>query len=294
VKVVVVGAGSWGTTFGALLQERGHDVIVAGRRPPNVLIADAPVAEADLVCVAVPSRAFREVVEALPGSAPRLILTKGLDPTSGERLSQVVPDAPVAVLSGPNHAEEIAEGLPAAAVLASEDEELADELQHAIISPRFRVYVNTDLVGVELCAAAKNVIALAAGAVDGLGLGDNAKAALIARGLSEMTRLGEACGARSETVSGLAGMGDLVVTCWSRHSRNRRAGELIAQGTTPEEAVESIGMVVEGLTTAPVLRDLATRLGIELPITEGVCAVLGGASLQDLISGLMGRKPTDE
>jgi glycerol-3-phosphate dehydrogenase (NAD(P)+) len=294
VKVVVVGAGSWGTTFGALLEERGHDVLVAGRRAPHVLVADAPVAEADLVCIAVPSRAFREVAETLPGSAPRLILTKGLDPTSGERLSQVVPGAPVAVLSGPNHAEEIAEGLPAAAVLASEDEELADELQHAIISPRFRVYVNTDLVGVELCAAAKNVIALAAGAVDGLGLGDNAKAALIARGLSEMTRLGEACGARSETFSGLAGMGDLVVTCWSRHSRNRRAGELIAQGTTPEDAVESIGMVVEGLTTAPVLRDLATRLGIELPITEGVCAVLGGASLQDLISGLMGRKPTDE
>jgi glycerol-3-phosphate dehydrogenase (NAD(P)+) len=294
MKVVVVGAGSWGTTFGALLEEGGHDVIVAGRRPPHELIADAPVAEADLVCIAVPSRAFREVVETLPGSAPRLILTKGLDPTSGERLSQVVMNAPVAVLSGPNHAEEIAQGLPAAAVLASEDQELADELQHAIISPRFRVYVNTDLVGVELCAAAKNVIALAAGAVDGLGLGDNAKAALIARGLSEMTRLGEACGARSETFSGLAGMGDLVVTCWSRHSRNRRAGELIAQGASPEEAVESIGMVVEGLTTAPVLRDLATRLGIELPITEGVCAVLGGASLQDLISGLMGRRPTDE
>jgi glycerol-3-phosphate dehydrogenase (NAD(P)+) len=294
MKVVVVGAGSWGTTFGALLEEGGHDVVVAGRRPPRVLIADAPVAEADLVCIAVPSRAFREVVETLPGAAPRLILTKGLDPTSGERLSQVLRGAPVAVLSGPNHAEEIAQGLPAAAVLASEDEELADQLQHAIISPRFRVYVNTDLVGVELCAAAKNVIALAAGAVDGLGLGDNAKAALIARGLSEMTRLGEARGARSETFSGLAGMGDLVVTCWSRHSRNRRAGELIAQGASPEEAVESIGMVVEGLTTAPVLRDLAKRLDIELPITEGVCAVLGGASLQDLISGLMGRKPTDE
>jgi glycerol-3-phosphate dehydrogenase (NAD(P)+) len=294
MKVVVVGAGSWGTTFGALLEEGGHDVVVAGRRPPSVLIADAPIAEADLVCIAVPSRAFREVVETLPGGAPRLILTKGLDPTSGERLSQVLRGAPVAVLSGPNHAEEIAQGLPAAAVLASEDEELADQLQHAIISPRFRVYVNTDLVGVELCAAAKNVIALAAGAVDGLGLGDNAKAALIARGLSEMTRLGEARGARSETFSGLAGMGDLVVTCWSRHSRNRRAGELIAQGASPEEAVESIGMVVEGLTTAPVLRDLAKRLDIELPITEGVCAVLGGASLQDLISGLMGRKPTDE
>jgi glycerol-3-phosphate dehydrogenase (NAD(P)+) len=154
--------------------------------------------------------------------------------------------------------------------------------------------VNTDLVGVELCAAAKNVIALAAGAVDGLGLGDNAKAALIARGLSEMTRLGEACGARAETFAGLAGMGDLVVTCWSRHSRNRRAGELIARGMSPEEAKAEIGMVIEGLTTAPVLRDLAHRLGIELPITEGVCAVLGGASLGDLISGLMGRRPTDE
>jgi glycerol-3-phosphate dehydrogenase (NAD(P)+) len=294
VKVVVVGAGSWGTTFGRLLAEGGHDVVVAGRRPPYVPIADAPVAPADLVCVAVPSRAFREVVEALPGTAPRLILTKGLDPTTGDRLSRAISGAPVAVLSGPNHAEEIAQGLPAAAVLASEDEKLAVELQHEIISPRLRVYVNTDLVGVELCAAAKNVIALAAGAVDGLGIGDNGKAALITRGLAEMARLGEACGARSETFAGLAGMGDLVVTCWSRHSRNRRAGELIARGTPPEEAVAEIGEVVEGLTTAPILRDLARRLDIELPITEGVCSVLGGASLENLVSGLMGRKPTDE
>jgi glycerol-3-phosphate dehydrogenase (NAD(P)+) len=294
VRAVVVGAGSWGTTFAALLAARDHDVVVAGRRAPFVPIAEAPVAEADLVCVAVPSRAFREVVENLPGDAPRLILTKGLDPTSGERLSQVVQGVPVAVLSGPNHAEEIRAGLPAAAVLASEDEELATRIQHEIISPRFRVYVNTDVVGVELCAAAKNVMALAAGAVDGLELGDNAKAALISRGLAEMTRLGEAYGARQETFAGLAGMGDLVVTCWSRHSRNRRAGELIARGVPPEEAVARIGEVVEGLTTAPVLRDLAHRLGIELPITEGVCAVLSGASLEDLVSGLMGRTPRDE
>ena len=294
MKTVVVGAGSWGTTFAALLEERGHEVVVAGRRTPAVPIAEAPVAEADLVCIAVPSRAFRDVVESLPGEAPRLILTKGLDPASGERLSQVVEGAPVAVLSGPNHAEEIRAGLPAAAVLASEDEELATRIQHEIISPRFRVYVNTDVVGVELCAAAKNVMALAAGAVDGLELGDNAKAALISRGLSEMTRLGEAYGARQETFAGLAGMGDLVVTCWSRHSRNRRAGELIARGVPPQEAVGEIGQVVEGLTTAPVLRDLAHRLGIELPITEGVCAVLRGASLEDLVSGLMGRTPRDE
>jgi glycerol-3-phosphate dehydrogenase (NAD(P)+) len=294
LKAVVVGAGSWGTTFAALLEERGHDVVVAGRRPPFVPVVDAPVSAADLVCIAVPSRAFREVVGTLPGNAPRLILTKGLDPASGQRLSRVVEGAPVAVLSGPNHAEEIAQGLPAAAVLASENEELATRIQHEIISPRFRVYVNTDLVGVELCAAAKNVMALAAGAVDGLGLGDNAKAALISRGLAEMTRLGEACGARQETFAGLAGMGDLIVTCWSRHSRNRRAGELIAAGASPEEAAAQIGMVVEGLTTAPVLRDLAHRLGIELPITEGVCTVLDGASLQDLVSGLMGRTPRDE
>jgi glycerol-3-phosphate dehydrogenase (NAD(P)+) len=294
LKAVVVGAGSWGTTFAALLEERGHDVVVAGRRPPFVPVVDAPVSAADLVCIAVPSRAFREVVGTLPGNAPRLILTKGLDPASGQRLSRVVEGAPVAVLSGPNHAEEIAQGLPAAAVLASEDEELSTRIQHEIISPRFRVYVNTDLVGVELCAAAKNVMALAAGAVDGLGLGDNAKAALISRGLAEMTRLGEACGARQETFAGLAGMGDLIVTCWSRHSRNRRAGELIAAGASPEEAAAQIGMVVEGLTTAPVLRDLAHRLGIELPITEGVCTVLDGASLQDLVSGLMGRTPRDE
>ena len=154
--------------------------------------------------------------------------------------------------------------------------------------------MNDDLVGVELCAAAKNVIALAAGGADGLGLGDNAKAALVARGLAEMGRLADAAGARPETFAGLAGMGDLIVTCWSRSGRNRRAGELIAQGATPEEAGRAIGMVVEGLTTAPVLRDLAHRLGIEMPITEGVCAVLGGVALIELVGQLMEREPTAE
>jgi glycerol-3-phosphate dehydrogenase (NAD(P)+) len=318
MKIVVVGCGSWGTVFAALLAERGHDVTLAcrdaeqagalartGRNPrylrevdltavSAVTVSDARAAEADIICLAVPSRSFREVAESLPGEAPVLILTKGLDPISGDRLSRVVRRRGVAVLSGPNHAEEIAQGLPAASVVACEDEQLATTLQHAIISPRFRIYVNTDLVGVELCAAAKNVIALAAGAVDGLGMGDNGKAALIARGLAEMSRLGEASGARTETFAGLAGMGDLVVTCWSRHSRNRRAGELIAQGATPDEAQARIGMAVEGLTTAPVLRKLSNRLGVELPITTAVCDVLAGASLRDLVSSLMGRRPTDE
>jgi glycerol-3-phosphate dehydrogenase (NAD(P)+) len=317
VRVVVVGAGAWGTAFASLLAGRGHDVTLACRDPEqalairatgrnprylpdteldgveSALVEDAPVADADLAVVAVPSRAFRPVVDALPGTTPLLSLTKGLDPESGERLSTLVRGRPFAVLSGPNFAEEVAEGLPAAAVVASLDRELAASLQDAISSPILRVYVNADLVGVELCAAAKNVMALAAGAVDGLGAGDNGKAALITRGLVEMARLGEAYGARPETFAGLAGMGDLMVTCWSRHGRNRRAGELIARGASPEEALAEVG-TVEGITTAPSLRDLAHRAGVEVPVTDGVCRVLGGESLAELAASLMGRQPTAE
>ncbi len=209
-------------------------------------------------------------------------------------MSTLVRGRAVAVLSGHTFAAEIAAGLPCASVVASEDEDLAVRLQHEINSALFRVYVNTDLTGVEFCGAAKNVIALAAGGVDGLGLGDNAKAGVITRGVAEMTRLGSATGARPETFAGLAGMGDLMVTCWSRLGRNRRAGELIARGATPEQAIAEIGQVVEGVTTAPILRKLARRLGIELPITEAVCAVLEGASLQALAASLMGRRPRGE
>jgi glycerol-3-phosphate dehydrogenase (NAD(P)+) len=318
VNVYVVGGGSWGTAFSALLRDGGHDVTLVcrdpqqartitatGRNPRYLQTVDlrgihamplegAPLKEAELIVLAVPSRAFADVAAALPGRSPVLGLTKGLDPGTGERLSTRVAGRPVAVLSGPNMAEEIAEGLPSAAVVASEDASLAEELQHAINSTVFRVYVNEDLVGVELCAAAKNVIALAAGAVDGLGLGDNAKASLITRGLVEMARLGEACGAQPETFAGLAGMGDLIVTCFSGFGRNRRAGELIALGNAPEDALREIGQVVEGVTTAPVLRDLSRRLGVELPITEGVCQVLGGQEIQELLASLMGRQPTQE
>jgi glycerol-3-phosphate dehydrogenase (NAD(P)+) len=317
VRFLVAGAGSWGTAFTHVLRERGHEVVLAchtaaqaaainetGRNPRSlttvdlggveaVPLDDAP-ADVDIVVVAVPSKAFAGVVAKLPGTAPVLSLTKGLDPATGERLSTRVVDRAVAVLSGPNMAEEIAVGLPTAAVIASDDGYLAGQLQHAINSSVFRAYVNQDLVGVELCAAAKNVIALAAGGVDGLALGDNSKASLITRGLAEMARLGEAAGARPETFSGLAGMGDLIVTCWSRHGRNRHAGELIAQGRSPEEAAAEIGQTVEGLTTAPVLHQLSQRLDVELPITEGVCAVLSGQSLAGLVSRLMGRQPTEE
>jgi glycerol-3-phosphate dehydrogenase (NAD(P)+) len=191
-------------------------------------------------------------------------------------------------------ADEVAARLPGAAVIAAEDEALALRLQDAVNSGTFRVYSSSDVVGVELCGAAKNVIALSAGAVDGLGLGDNAKSALITRGLVEMARLGEACGAESETFSGLAGMGDLIATCFHPLGRNRRAGELIARGATPDEARAQIGQVVEGLTTAPVLRDLSRRIGVELPITEGVCSVLDGMPLHELAGALMGRRPTEE
>jgi glycerol-3-phosphate dehydrogenase (NAD(P)+) len=318
VRAVVVGCGSWGTAFARVLADRGHEVSVGcrdpeqaaairetGRNPRYMIqadlrgigasaIEDAPIADADLVVLAVPSSSFAAVAAALPGKAPVLSLTKGLDPATGERLSTLVRGRPVAVLSGPNMADEVLAGLPGASVIASEDEALALELQEAVNSGLFRVYVNDDLTGVELCAAAKNVIALAAGGVDGLGLGDNAKAAMVTRGLAEMARLGEACGAHAETFSGLAGMGDLIVTCWHPTGRNRRAGELIARGASPQEAVEQIGQTVEGLTTAPVLRDLSRRLGIELPITEGVCSVLDGMPLHELAEGLMGRRPTAE
>jgi glycerol-3-phosphate dehydrogenase (NAD(P)+) len=317
VRFLVVGAGSWGTAFTRVLLDRGHEVVLAchtqeqadaiaatGRNPrylpevdlrpaEAVAIADAP-GDTDVVVVAVPSRSFAEVAAALPGEAPVLSLTKGLDPATGERLSTRVCGRAVAVLSGPNMAGEIAVGLPTAAVIASEDGFLAGQLQHAINSHVFRAYVNPDVVGVELCAAAKNVIGLAAGAVDGLDLGDNAKAALITRGLVEMARLGDAFGARTETFAGLAGMGDLIVTCWSRHGRNRLAGELISQGMAADDAVAQIGQTVEGITTAPVLHELSQRVGVELPITEGVCAVLSGQDIGDLLARLMGRQPTEE
>jgi glycerol-3-phosphate dehydrogenase (NAD(P)+) len=317
MRFLVAGAGSWGTAFTRVLLERGHEVVLGchtreqadaitatGRNPrylPQVDLRDVEAlplddapADVDAAVVAVPSRAFADVVERLPGDAPVLSLTKGLDPATNERLSTRVRGRSVAVLSGPNIAEEIAVGLPTAAVIASEDGYLAGQLQHAFNSTIFRTYVNSDLVGVELCAAAKNVIALAAGGVDGLELGDNAKASLITRGLAEMARLGEAAGARPETFAGLAGMGDLIVTCWSPRGRNRRAGELIAAGRSPDEAAAEIGQTVEGLTTAPVLHELSARLQVELPITDGVCAVLSGQSLSSLVSRLMGREPTEE
>ena len=326
--MVVIGAGAWGCTFARVaalagarvslachtteqamvLRETRHDRIHLGdvALPDDVgvtHVADPSALEgAGVVVIALPSRVVAAEAAALgarmPAGAGVLSLTKGLEPGTGRVLSDVwadaAPEAPFAVLSGPNHAEEIAQGQPAAAVVSG-DAALAARVQESVSGPAFRVYVNDDLVGVELCGAAKNVIALAAGMSDGLGFGDNAKAALITRGLAEMTRLGRAAGATDATFRGLAGMGDLIATCTSRHSRNRRAGELIARGMPADAVEQEIGQVVEGLATVRALLTRAEAAGVELPISEQVAAaVFDGRSPAECLRNLMGRAPASE
>jgi glycerol-3-phosphate dehydrogenase (NAD(P)+) len=277
------------------------------RLPDNVRLTHLGDSDALLGCalvaLAIPSKARGPISEwlapRLDAGAGVLSLTKGLDPNTGQRLGQawmelLGPDHPLCVLTGPNHAEEVAAGQPTAAVVAG-DPGLGERVQTLLNSSRFRVYWNDDLVGVELAAAAKNVVAVAAGMSDGLGLGDNAKASLITRGLAEMTRLGEACGGRAATFRGLAGMGDLVATCTSRHSRNRRAGELIAQGTPAAEVEERLGQVVEGLVTVRNLLGLAADHGVELPIsTEVARAAFEGRPVDECVASLMMRVPAAE
>ncbi len=258
-----------------------------------------------LVVLAVPSRAYATTVESLRSRLPRgigiLSLTKGLEPGTLRRLSVVLEETleevspRVAVLSGPNHAEEVSLDMPTATVIASRDVQFARELQELVSDERFRAYVNTDLVGVEIAASVKNVIALATGAADGLGFGDNTRAALMTRGLAEMARLGCAVGADQATFSGLAGMGDLVATCTSRHSRNRLAGELLAKGHSPGEIELQMGMVAEGLTAAPAVWELATERGCDMPITENVVALIyDGKDVRQAVQDLMSRQPKPE
>jgi glycerol-3-phosphate dehydrogenase (NAD(P)+) len=306
MKIAVIGSGTWGTAFARLMANDGNEVLLVCRgaeqadainayhRNPRYLFdialpeglsaadtASADLSDAGVVAIAVPSQAFSAVIdgigERMGPDAVLLSMTKGLDPSSGKRLSELavaqLGDRRVAVLSGPNHAEEVAHDFPMASVVAAADIELARELQAAISSRLVRVYASRDVVGVELCGASKNVIGLTAGISDGLGFGDNAKAAIITRGMAEMYRLGTAFGADARTYAGMAGMGDLVATCTSRHSRNRRAGELLAQGVPAGWIESEIGQVAEGLTTAPVLRQIARARGLELPITNAVCEI---------------------
>ena len=328
MRAAVVGGGSWGTAFARHLALAGHETTLVCRdadqaaeiaerhRNPRYLydillplsLKAEPLDGAgfdgfDLVALAVPSRGFAATVAAIAGRLPPdaalLSLTKGLDPATRRRMSELLSDVGgsgrVAVLSGPNHSEEVARDYPTASVVASDPIELARGLQVALSTSRLRVYASGDVVGVELCAAAKNVMGLAAGVCDGLGFGDNAKAAMITRGMAEMSRLGAAFGALPRTFAGMAGMGDLVATCTSQHSRNRRAGELLARGVPAEWIEREIGPVAEGLTTAPVLRDIARERGLELPITEAVCEVAAGSATPlDAVAQLMAREPTEE
>ena len=310
--VAVLGAGSWGTALAVSLARNGHETLLWGRdeamlaaiarrgsnekylpgqRLPHRLavepVLSRAVDAAGACLIAVPSHAFREMVAALAtmpaGRQGLLWATKGLDPSSGRLLHEVAaelmpPGVPLGVLSGPTFAGEVARRLPTAVTLAATDAGFAREWAARLASSRLRVYTSDDLAGVQIAGAVKNVLAIAAGIADGLGFGANTRAALIARGLSEMVRLGEAAGGRAATFMGLAGLGDLVLTCTDDQSRNRRFGLALAHGASPAEAGAGIGQVVEGIETSAQVMGLARRYGVEMPICEQVRAVVTGAS----------------
>jgi len=329
VRVAVVGAGSWGTAVSWLLGGKGHEVGLWAREPeiaegiaerrrnplylkdvvlPERVSATTDIEEALRGCEAVvmvtPSAGVRSTAETmrphLPSTTPVVVLSKGVEAETLMLMTEVLEDVlgdrrRLAGLSGPNHAEEVGKGVPSATVVAAYDETVGRLFQDAFMTRTFRVYTNPDVVGVELCGASKNVIAVAAGMSDGLGYGDNTKATLMTRGLAEMSRLGRARGANPLTYMGLAGMGDLIATCTSRHSRNRALGELVAQGGTVEEFTDRTHMVAEGALSCISVGELGKRSGVELPITQQVRSVLyEGLSPSEGGKTLMGREARDE
>ena len=321
MKVAVVGSGAWGTALAIRLQKNGHDVtmwtfekdlipeMVATRRNPrlpNAILPDEMEISGDYRCVsgsklvvmASPSFPIRSVCR---GIAPYLdkdaivvSVTKGIEDKTLLRMSQVVEQEThhrVVVLTGPSHAEEVALDIPTGCLAACEDKELAEFVQDAFMSDTFRIYTSPDPVGAELGAALKNVIALCAGVTDGLGCGDNTKAMLMTRGLTEMARLGVSLGAQKDTFAGLAGVGDLIVTCTSMHSRNRRAGILIGQGKSVDEAMKEVGAVVEGYYAAKSAWELCQKQGVEMPILGAAYQVLYcGMSAKDAVTQLLMRR----
>lgn len=327
-NVGVIGAGSWGTALGILLCENGlpvtmwgHDAEaikrVAAERENKAYLPGIPLPsglrftseleelkEADLLLLVTPSKAVREVSArlstiGLSESAVILSCTKGVERGSGMRMSEIVaeclPRNPIAVLSGPSHAEEVARKMPTAVVIGCHDLKLADQLQLAFCSAFFRAYTNDDIAGIEFGGALKNIFAIAAGISDGLGLGDNSKAALVTRSLAELIRLGTALGGKRETFQGLGGIGDLMVTCFSRHSRNRLVGERLGRGETLPQIVASMQMVAEGVPTTYSAYDCARRLGVETPIIDQVRAILDGEiSAQEMLQNLLSRDPRPE
>lgn len=325
MNIAVVGSGSWGTAIAVLLNNNGHAVTLwsyteeesavirenrENPRLPGIKIPMTINCTSDCECIsnnkvvvlAPPSYAMRSVAHTVAPyiDADSIIvsLTKGIEPDTGLRMSQIAQseiNRPMVALSGPSHAEEVGRGIPTGVVAACADKEIAKFIQKIFSSDSFRVYTGSDVIGVELGAALKNVIAVCAGISDGLGCGDNTKALLITRGLEEIARLGMAMGARRETLSGLAGMGDLIVTCTSMHSRNRRAGILIGEGNTAEKAMDMVGAVVEGYYAAKSAMMLAGKLDIEMPITEAAYRVMyENADPAAIIVDLMRRKQIPE
>ena len=332
-KIVIIGAGAWGTTLAQLFSENQHDVTlwvfekevaqqINGNREnlkylPGIQLSERIEATADInqaatalnnaaaLIFVVPSEHLRKVASHLKGKIKNDIAivsaTKGIEKNSHKRMSQILAEElkysadKICALSGPNLSREIAKGLPAATTIACQTEIIAKSVQALLIQPRFRVYTNQDIVGVELGGALKNIIAIAAGAADGLNLGDNAKSALLVRGIAEIARLGKALGAKAETFFGLSGFGDLVTTCQSNLSRNHRVGAEIAKGKKPKEILASMSEVAEGIPTAAAVKSLAAKQKVEMPITVEVCNVLfDNKDPFQALSDLMGRKAKQE
>lgn len=327
MKVCVLGSGGWGTALSLVLLENGHDVtlwsflqeeyetIKANRENPMLKGVPLPkelkltwdmsaAAGCDMVVLATPSFAIRTTARKLkdivtPGTV-LVSVAKGIEEGTSKRLTEAIEEetqgkCPAVALCGPTHAEEVGRGIPSAIVAASKDQQAAELVQQLFMNGRFRVYTSSDVVGAELGAALKNVIALCAGISDGMGYGDNTRAMLMTRGLTEIARLGVALGGRQATFAGLTGVGDLIVTCTSMHSRNHRAGILIGQGVEPQEAVKQIGAVVEGFYAAKTALELAHKHGVEMPITEAAYAVLyEGMAPAEAMRQLMARDRKQE
>ncbi|HEX8375251.1 MAG TPA: NAD(P)H-dependent glycerol-3-phosphate dehydrogenase [Geminicoccaceae bacterium] len=315
----MVGAGAWGTALAQVAASGGEDVLLWAREPevvdsvngahenalflPGLKLAPSIRAVADpgelapceALLIVSPAQFMRPVLAALPpGDRPLILCSKGIEEASGllmhDVAQQVLPGAPLSVLSGPTFAHEVAGGLPTAITLAADDEAVGERIARRLARPFFRPYLSSDVVGAEVGGAVKNVLAIACGVVEGMGLGLNARAALISRGFAEMSRFGLALGARPETLAGLAGLGDLVLTCSSPNSRNFSLGKGVGEGRSAAELLADRRTVAEGAFTAPVLRRVADGIGVEMPIVAAVCGLLDGSlSARDAVGGLLAR-----
>ena len=323
MKIGVIGGGAWGTALAQVAAGGGEPVVLWAREAEvvasintrhvnDLFLSSVPLSESiiatddldalrdcDAVLVVAPAQHVRGVLGGQDfGRVPLVLCAKGIEAGSrllvGEVARAVQPSAPIAVLSGPTFAHEVAAGLPTAVTLACEDAALSAQLAERLASPTFRTYASDDVIGAEIGGAVKNVLAIGCGVVEGAGLGQNARAALVARGFAEMTRFGLARGARAETMAGLSGLGDLVLTCSSTSSRNFSLGVGLGAGRSAAELLADRRTVAEGAFTSPVLREAAAEAGVDMPVCEAVCALLGGAPVNDVIEALLSRPLKDE